>query len=93
MFGVGPAVNCNFAIPLNRNNEKSPYLDYRDRCKQKFNTVISSKLTFCLLLKDSDRTAYNAILNAMRVWNHRTCIVFKPRASERDYVHFFKGSG
>ena len=34
-----------------------------------------------------------AITAAMREWSSKTCITFKKRSTEKDYVHFYKGKG
>ena len=34
-----------------------------------------------------------AILSAMKEWEQKTCIRFKPRTNEKDYIEFFAGSG
>ena len=33
------------------------------------------------------------IHNAMKEWSRKTCITFKKRTNERDYVQFVAGSG
>ncbi|CAH3176709.1 unnamed protein product, partial [Porites lobata] len=41
----------------------------------------------------SEPIAVKAITAAMNEWSSKTCITFKKRTTEKDYVEFFKGKG
>ena len=41
----------------------------------------------------SEPIALKAITAAMNEWSSKTCITFKKRTTEKDYVEFFKGKG
>ncbi|KAJ7379144.1 hypothetical protein OS493_017642 [Desmophyllum pertusum] len=43
---------------------------------------------------DTRRPIKNAVIHgAIREWEEKTCIKFKPRTWQRDYIEFFIGSG
>ena len=50
-------------------------------------------LGFCVSILASEQKAMAAINAAMQEWELKTCIRFKKRTTERNYVQFFKGSG
>jgi len=41
----------------------------------------------------SESSAMAVIRSAMREWEQKTCVRFKKRTTEKDYVSFYKGSG
>ncbi|VDN51487.1 unnamed protein product [Dracunculus medinensis] len=45
------------------------------------------------ILKENDSEWKKLILSGMKKWETETCIRFKQRSAEKDYVHIFKGAG
>lgn len=53
-------------------------------------TKHSNSIVICFLYVDSEK---RIIYLAMSEWENHTCIRFKPRTTEMDYVTFIPGAG